>query len=334
MGTLGGFPNPPAMGSVGRSPPSPDAMDGNPGRVPKPSRDGVGRAEPALSRRDGWEPWEGSQTLPRWGRSGGARPLPTRWMGTLGGFPNPPAMGSVGRSPPSPDAMDGNPGRVPKPSRDGVGRAEPALSRRDGWEPWEGSQTLPRWGRSGGARPPPTRWMGTLGGFPNPPAMGSVGRSPPSPDAMDGNPGRVPKPSRDGVGRAEPALSRRDGWEPWEGSQTLPRWGRSGGARPPPTRWMGTLGGFPNPPAMGSVGRSPPSPDAMDGNPGRVPKPSRDGVGRAEPALPRRDGWEPWEGSQTLPRWGRSGGARPPPTRWMGTLGGFPNPPAMGSVGR
>jgi hypothetical protein len=56
MGTLKGFPNPPAMGSDGQSPSSPDAI------------------------------FE---------------------MGTLRGFPNPPAMGSDGQSPSSPDAIDG-----------------------------------------------------------------------------------------------------------------------------------------------------------------------------------------------------------------------------------
>jgi hypothetical protein len=53
MGTLGGSPNPPAMGSVEQSSPAPDAIV----------------------------------------------------MGTLGGSPNPPAMGSVEQSSPAPDAI-------------------------------------------------------------------------------------------------------------------------------------------------------------------------------------------------------------------------------------
>src|SRR3569833_264642 len=68
---------------------------------------------------------------------------------------------------------------------------------------------------------------------------------------------------------------------------------------------MGTLGGFPCPPAMGSVERSSPAPDAMDGrldcrwrrSAARRPPTRRkgvwtpDGVGTARVGGPRRDGW-------------------------------------------
>src|SRR5450432_3171253 len=76
MGTLGGFPNPPAKRSAGRSPTSHTReINGNPGRVPKPSREELGRAKPDLAHaRNKWEPWEGSQTLPRRARPGEARP--------------------------------------------------------------------------------------------------------------------------------------------------------------------------------------------------------------------------------------------------------------------
>ena len=57
-------------------------------------------------------------------------------------------------------------------------------------------------------------------------------------------------------------MARRSTWEPWEGSQTLPR--------------------------SGSGGQSPPSPTRS---------------------------WEPWEGSQTLPRSGSGGQSPPSPTR-------------------
>ena len=59
MGTLGGSPNPPAMGYGGHSPPAPDASCGA----------------------------RCSRIIP---------------MGTLAGSPNPPATGSGGRSPPAP----------------------------------------------------------------------------------------------------------------------------------------------------------------------------------------------------------------------------------------
>src|SRR6185437_1669747 len=73
--------------------------------------------------------------------------------------------------------------------------------------------------------------MGTLGVFPNPPATGSHEQSSCSPTRARG--------------------------EPWEGSQTLPR-------------------------------RAPPR--DLDGNPGRVPKPSRDGLARAKLVLPHAIG--------------------------------------------
>src|SRR4029079_16131774 len=82
------------------------------------------------------EPWEGSCDLPRWARTGRARPPPTRSTSLR------------------------NPGRVPATSRDGLGRAEPVLPRRDPLH------------------------SGTLGGFLLPPAMGSDGQSPSSPDAI------------------------------------------------------------------------------------------------------------------------------------------------------
>src|SRR6185369_8325966 len=135
-GTLGGFPNPPAMVRGERSSPAPHA---------------------SRSR----EPWEGSRTLPRWYAASEARRLPTRQglgnpgrvpepsrdgtrraklagsprvkvSGTLGGFPNPPAMVRGERSSPAPHA---------------------SRSR----EPWEGSRTLPRWYAASEARRLPTR---------------------------------------------------------------------------------------------------------------------------------------------------------------------------------
>src|SRR6185437_17113118 len=69
-----------------------------------------------------WEPWEGSQTLPRRGPAEQSSSVPHA-------------------------GKNGNRGRVPKPSRDG---APPSRARRF-----------------------PTRAkMGTVGGFPNPPATG------------------------------------------------------------------------------------------------------------------------------------------------------------------
>src|SRR6478735_7072951 len=80
MGTLEGFPNPPAMV----------------------------RGEQKLAdspRVFTWEPSKGSQTLPRWYAASKARRLPTRFhMGTLEGFPNPPAMVRGEQSSPTPHA--------------------------------------------------------------------------------------------------------------------------------------------------------------------------------------------------------------------------------------
>ena len=70
-------------------------------------------------------------------------------------------------------SCDGNPGGVPKPSRDGARRAKPA-------EPHAMAARGPR-SRLAGNR---ARTPGALGG--------------------DGNPGRVSKPSRDGLRRAKP----------------------------------------------------------------------------------------------------------------------------------
>src|SRR5581483_2634239 len=257
-------------------------------------------------------------------------------MGTLGGFPNPPARDSAGGPgsvhatstwepsegsqtlprgtppgdpAPSTQLQHGNPRRVPKPSREGLRR---------------GTRLRPR-----------DFNMGTLGGFPNPPATDSAGgpgsvhaistwepsegsqtlprRTPPGDPApstrfQHGNPRRVPKPSRDGLRR---------------GTRLRPR-----------DFNMGTLGGFPNPPATDSAGgpgsvhalstwepsegsqtlprRTPPGDPApstrfQHGNPRRVPKPSRDGLRRGTRLRPRAFN--------------------------MGTLGGFPNPPATDSAG-
>src|SRR3954453_19412109 len=93
-------------------------------------------------------------------------------------------MASTEQSSLSTHAINVNPGRVPKPSRDGLDRAKLALHPRDHFV----------------------------------------------------NPGRVPKPSRDGLDRAKLALHPCDQCEPWEGSQTLPRWPRPSKARSPPTR--------------------------------------------------------------------------------------------------
>src|SRR5215471_19762430 len=123
MGTLTGFPSPPATGSDEQARP--------------PPRDSIK-----------WEPSQGSQALPRRARTSK--------------LVLPHAIQS-----------NGNPHRVPKPSRDGLGRASSSS---------------------------PTRFnqMGTLTGFPSPPATGSDEQARP--------------PPRDSIK-----------WEPSQGSQALPR---------------------------------------------------------------------------------------------------------------
>ena len=73
------------------------------------------------------EPWEGSRTLPRWCAAGqGAREA--RGVGRVAGRPEVPAGGKAGGLP---TRLSGNPGRVPRPSRDGAPPAKPAGSPRD-----------------------------------------------------------------------------------------------------------------------------------------------------------------------------------------------------------
>src|SRR6185437_5309476 len=116
------------------------------------------------------------------------------WLETLGGFPAPPATSSGEQS-------------------------SPPLTRST-WEPWEGSQPLPRRAPASKAR------------------LRSRDRR--------GNPGRVPNPSRDELRRAKLASAHAID--------------------------VGTLGGFPTPPATSSGEQS-------------------------SPPLTRST-WEPWEGSQ------------------------------------
>ena len=195
------------------------------------------------------------------------------------------------------------------------------------WEPSKGSQPLPRPGSGGQSPPSPTRFMGTLKGFPTPPAPWLRRAKPALAYAIHGNPQRVPNPSRAlaPAGKARPRL--RDSWEPSKGSQPLPRPGSGGQSPPSPTRFMGTLKGFPTPPAPWLRRAKPALAYAIHGNPQRVPKPSRAlaPAGKARPRL--RDSWEPSKGSQPLPRPGSGGQSPPSPTRFMGTLKGFPFPP-------
>ena len=173
-----------------------------------------------MTSRSSWEPWEGSQTLPRYG-SVGQSPLRQRDRhGNPGGFPSPPALGSVGQSP---------------------------LRLRDQWEPWEGSQTLPRYG-SAGKPAAPTRSMGTLEGSQTLPRYGSVGK-PVCAYAIDGNPGRVPKPSRAMAPAGRSPLRLRDRWEPWRVPEPSRAWLRQArskrlnpGRVPKPSRAMAPLG--------------------------------------------------------------------------------------------
>ena len=78
MGTLKGFPNPPATGSVEQSSPAPTRMMGTLKGFPNP---------------------------PATGSVEQSSPAPTRMMGTLKGFPNPPATGSVEQSSPAPTRL-------------------------------------------------------------------------------------------------------------------------------------------------------------------------------------------------------------------------------------
>jgi dihydropteroate synthase len=71
-----------------------------------------------------WEPWEGSQTLPRWSAAGEAGGLPTRLLT---------------------------------------------------WEPWEGSQTLPRWSAAGDEGAREARGAGRVVVGPEAPAVGAGG---------------------------------------------------------------------------------------------------------------------------------------------------------------
>ena len=140
-----------------------------------------------------WEPWEGSQTLPRWSAAGEAGGLPTRLLT---------------------------------------------------WEPWEGSQTLPRWSAAGdeGARE----------------ARGA-GRVVVGPEAPAGGAGGLP--------------TRLVTWEPWEGSlrpsaptchphparfarprQTLPRWSAAGDEGAREARGAGRVVVGPEAPAVGAGG--------------------------------------------------------------------------------
>src|SRR6185437_3234454 len=76
-----------------------------------------------------WEPWEGSQTLPRRGPAEQSSSVPHAGKnGNRGRVPKPSRDGArraelVG----SPRGQKGNPGRAPKPSRDG---APPGRARR------------------------------------------------------------------------------------------------------------------------------------------------------------------------------------------------------------
>jgi hypothetical protein len=154
--------------------------------------------------------------------------------------------------------------------------------------------------------------MGTLGGFPNPPALWLWRAKPAFAYAIMGALGRVPKPSRALALAGKARLRLRDHGSPWEGSQTLPRSGSGGQSPPSPTRSWEPLGGFASPfgpppatPApLAALGLAKPSRAlALAGNEGareargvgRVGCPSRS-PRRGSPPSPTRS-WEPWEGS-------------------------------------
>jgi hypothetical protein len=91
-------------------------------------------------------------------------------------------------------------------------------------------------------------------------------------------------------------MTERLRWEPWAGSQTLPR--------------------------SGSAGQSPASPSRLRWEPwaGSQTLP-RSGSAGQSPASPSRLRWEPWAGSQTLPRSGSAGQSPASPSRLAACAG-------------
>src|SRR4051812_5589749 len=116
-------------------------------------------------------------------------------MGTLGGFPNPPALAAGGEAALRSGWLETRSGGQGGASE--RRRREPSLE----WEPWEGSQTLRRSLRA--AKPPCARVGWRRGAE----VRGELARGGGVRRRLNGNPGRVPKPSGARCGRrSRPAL--------------------------------------------------------------------------------------------------------------------------------
>jgi len=106
MGTLKGFPNPPALWLRRASPASPTRFDGNPERVPKPSRALLRRAKPGFACRDLMGTLKAAYSaflaIPPSAAGSGNRLLPRTWeyfLGPTGCMPReplPPPRGAAG----------------------------------------------------------------------------------------------------------------------------------------------------------------------------------------------------------------------------------------------